>query len=308
MNWNAIARAHYVKPFFDLLRDAHEEHRRHHDPAKIQRCTLLSIKTGGCPEDCAYCPQSAHHRTGLVQEPFVPIAQAKQAIAAAKARGAERFCMGAAWRNPKDGPQFDQVLEMIGEVKKAGMEACVTLGMLSESQATRLKAAGLDAYNHNLDTSREYYPSIIQTRRYDDRLETLKRVARAGISVCCGGILGMGESVDDRLALVAELAALEPQPESVPINLLIPVPGTPLADSTPVDPLELIRLIAVTRLLIPRARIRLSAGREGLSLEAQALAFFAGANSIFLGEKLLTRSNPTPDQDERMLRALGPLS
>jgi biotin synthase len=304
-----LARAftHYAQPLFELMYAAHEVQREHHDPTQIQRCTLLSIKTGGCPEDCAYCPQSAHYQTGLDKEPLLPLAEVTAAIDRAKAAGAERFCMGAAWRSPKSGPEFDRVLAMVRAVKAAGMEACVTLGMLSSDQARELKAAGLDAYNHNLDTSRRHYATIIKTRTYDDRLETLQHVADAGISVCSGGIIGMGEAVEDRLAMVSQLAALTPQPESVPINLLVAVPGTPLADEPPVDSLELVRLVAVTRLLIPRARIRLSAGRTTLSREAQTLAFFAGANSIFLGDKLLTRENPSPDDDEALIRSLGPV-
>lgn len=305
--WHLLAQTHYRKPLFELLHEAHERHRTHHDPLKIQRCTLLSIKTGGCPEDCSYCPQSAHYDTGLERESLLHLEKVKRAIWEAKDQGAERFCMGAAWKNPKEGPEFDRVLDMVREVKSAGMEACVTLGMLSPRQASALKEAGLDAYNHNLDTSREYYPEIISTRTYDDRLNTLREVSRVGISVCSGGILGMGESIADRLSLVAELASLEPQPESVPVNLLIPAKGTPQENAPPVPPLEMVRLVAVIRLLMPASRIRLSAGRATLSTEAQAMAFYAGANSIFLGEKLLTRENPSVSEDEALLRELGPL-
>src|SRR3954467_11596858 len=248
-NLLAQAEALYQQPFMDLLYQAHQVHREHHDPVEIQRCTLLSIKTGGCPEDCGYCPQSAHYDTGLARESLMPVEAVKKAAREARESGAERFCMGAAWRQVKDGPEFDQVLDMVRAVKAEGLEACVTPGMLTPEQASRLKDAGLDAYNHNLDTSRDYYSKIISTRTYDDRLHTLRAVRSAGITVCSGGIIGMGESTDDRCAMLAELAALDPQPESVPINLLIPVEGTPLADSAPVDPLELVRTIAVARLL-----------------------------------------------------------
>lgn len=294
----------YSMPLMDLLYEAHQVHRKFHDPTDIQRCTLLSIKTGGCPENCSYCPQSAHYKTDLEKQALMPLDEVRTAAKNAKAQGAERFCMGAAWRSVKDGPEFDRVLDMIKIVKGENLEACVTLGMLTESQAVRLKEAGLDAYNHNLDTSREYYEKIIQTRTYDDRLNTLRAVRKAGITVCCGGILGMGESVSDRCAMLVELASMDPQPESVPINLLIPVEGTPLQDASPVDPLEFVRTVAVARILMPQSRVRLSAGRISLSKETQVLAFFAGANSIFLGEKLLTRPNPKSDEDETFLRSL----
>jgi biotin synthase len=299
------AAALYALPLMDLLFEAQQAHRRHHPAAEVKRCVLLSIKTGQCPEDCAYCPQSAHYDTGVESHELLDVDAVRRAAQAARAQGAERFCMGAAWRNVKDGPGFDRVLDMVRAVKAEGLEACVTLGMLTGDQARRLKAAGLDAYNHNLDTSREFYPQVITTRDYDDRLQTLHAVAQAGIGVCSGGILGMGESVRDRCALLAELAALDPQPESVPINLLIPIPGTPLADAAPVDPLELVRLVAVARILMPRSRVRLAAGRLNLSREAQVLAFLAGANSIFLGTRLLTRPNPEPDADQALLTALG---
>jgi biotin synthase len=294
----------YALPLFDLLYQAHTTHRAHHDAAEIQRCTLLSIKTGGCPEDCAYCPQSAHYDTGLGKQRLAPLEDVVTAARNARANGAERFCMGAAWREVKDGPQFDRVLDMVRAVKSEGLEACVTLGMLTPEQAMRLKDAGLDAYNHNLDTSREHYGEIITTRTYDDRLRTLRAARAAGIGLCSGGIIGMGESVRDRLAMLVELASLDPPPESVPINLLVPVEGTPLADAPPVDSLELVRLIAVARLLMPRSRVRLSAGRLGLTREAQVLCFFAGANSIFLGDTLLTRPNPEPSADDALLTAL----
>ena len=302
----AQAESLYHLPFMDLLHRAHEVHRAHHNPNDIQRCTLLSIKTGGCPEDCSYCPQSAHYDTGLERESLMPIEDVRVAAKTAKAEGAQRFCMGAAWRQVKDGPEFERVLDMVRAVKAEGLEACVTLGMVTEKQAQRRREAGLDAYNHNLDTSREYYGKIIQTRTYEDRLKTIRAVRQSGISVCSGGILGMGESPADRCAMIAELASWDPQPESVPINLLIPVDGTPLENASPVEPLDLVRTIAVTRILIPKARVRLSAGRVSLSKEAQVLAFYAGANSIFLGEKLLTRDNPTVDTDEALLSSLGP--
>jgi biotin synthase len=290
----AQAQELYALPLTELVFRAQETHRQHHKPAEIQRCTLLSIKTGGCPEDCGYCPQSAHYDTGLARQSLMPVEEVRKAARQARSDGAERFCMGAAWRQVKDGPEFDQVLDMVRAVKAEGLEACVTLGMLKPEQARKLKEAGLDAYNHNLDTSREYYKEIIHTRTYDDRLNTIQAVREAGITVCSGG------------AMLAELAKLGPQPESVPINLLIPVEGTPLASQPPVDPLELVRTIAVARLLMPKTRVRLSAGRVSLTREAQALAFLAGANSIFLGEKLLTRPNPEVDEDEELLAAMGP--
>lgn len=295
----------YRKPLFELIYESHGIHRQFHDENHVQKCSLLSIKTGGCPEDCSYCPQSAHYKTEVKKEGLMDLNEVAAALKDAKSQGAERFCMGAAWREIKDGPQFDQVLEMVRMVKKEGMEACVTLGMLTESQAQRLKEAGLDAYNHNLDTSREFYDKIISTRTYDDRLNTLKHVRKAGMTICSGGILGMGESDRDRCAMLVELASLTPQPESVPINLLIPVEGTPLAESESVDIFDLVRTVAVARILMPKSRVRLSAGRINLTREGQALAFFAGANSIFLGEKLLTRDNPQAAEDEKLLQSLG---
>jgi biotin synthase len=299
------ALAIYNQPFMDLLYEAHVVHRQHHDVGHIQKCTLLSVKTGGCPENCSYCPQSAHYKTQLKNEGLLDLDEVQQAIDAAKEQGAERFCMGAAWREVRDGKQFDQVIEMVKKVKSAGMEACVTLGMLNLEQAQRLKEAGLDAYNHNLDTSREFYDKIIQTRNYDDRLNTIQNVSRAGISVCSGGILGMGENDHDRCAMLVELANLKPQPESVPVNLLIPVEGTPLAQQKPVDPLDMVRVIATARILMPKSRIRLSAGRKDMSRETQTLAYFAGASSIFLGDKLLTRDNPEVVQDQQLFADLG---
>jgi biotin synthase len=300
----AQAEAAYHKPLMELIFEAHEVHRKHHDPTDIQRCTLLSIKTGGCPEDCSYCPQSAHYDTGLEKQRLLPLDDVRQAVKNAKANGAQRFCMGAAWRNVKDGPDFDRVLDMVRIVKEENLEACVTLGMMNLKQAQRLKEAGLDAYNHNLDTSREHYSKVISTRTYDDRLNTLKAAREAGINLCCGGILGLGESVQDRCALLAQLASMDPQPESVPINLLVPIEGTPLGESQVVDPIELVRTVAVARILMPKSRVRLSAGRLSLGKEAQILAFYAGANSIFLGDKLLTSPNPTPDEDTALLSSL----
>ncbi len=297
------ARTLYGLPLLELLFQAHAVHRAHHDPTDIQRCTLLSIKTGGCPEDCGYCPQSARYETGVNREDLLPLERVAAAAHAARAGGAQRFCMGAAWREVKDGAEFDRVLEMVGAVRAEGLEACVTLGMLTPEQARRLKQAGLTAYNHNLDTSREHYGAIITTRTYDDRLRTLRAVREAGITVCSGGILGMGESPADRCSLLAELAALDPQPESVPINMLVAVPGTPLGAAPPLDPLELVRTVAVARILMPAARVRLSAGRLSLTPEAQVLSFYAGANSIFLGDRLLTTPNPAPDEDEKILAA-----
>jgi biotin synthase len=252
----------YHLPLPELMFRAAEVHRTRRDPTDVQRCALLSIKTGGCPEDCGYCSQSAHYKTPVAREPLMAVDEVKVKAREARDRGATRFCMGAAWRSPKDGPEFDAVLDMVREVRSLGMEACVTLGMLSADQAKRLKDAGLTAYNHNLDTSRRYYPEVITTRTYDDRLETLKHVSDAGISVCCGGIVGMGETVDDRLMMLVELANLATPPESVPINCLMPVAGTPLQMAPPVDSIDLVRLIATARIAFPTARVRLSAGRE----------------------------------------------
>lgn len=295
----------YRLPLPELLFRAGQVHREHHDPADIQRCALLSIKTGGCPEDCGYCSQSAHFSTGVEATSLMSVAEVEQRARQAKERGATRFCMGAAWRGPRDGPQFEQVLEMVRTVRALDMEACVTLGMLTDEQAERLHEAGLTAYNHNLDTSRRHYDRVITTRGYDDRLATLRAVRRAGIAVCCGGILGMNETEEDRLLLLAELAALESPPESIPINCLVPIPGTPLENAPPVDSLELVRLIATTRIAFPQARVRLSAGRDRMSRELQVLCFLAGANSVFFGEKLLTAPNPDASDDARMFRAMG---
>jgi biotin synthase len=295
----------YDLPLPDLLWRAQEVHRAHHDPADVQRCALLSIKTGGCPEDCGYCAQSAHYATTVQTEPLLDVAQVRQRAEQAKQLGATRFCMGAAWRAVKDGPQFERVLEMVRVVRGMDMEACVTLGMLTDDQAQRLHEAGLTAYNHNLDTSRRHYPNIVSTRTYDERLDTLRAVQHAGIAVCCGGILGMGENEEDRLLLLAELTALEPAPESIPINCLVPIAGTPLEQAVPVDAIELVRLVATTRLVFPQARVRLSAGRDRMSRELQVLCFLAGANSIFFGEKLLTAGNPSASEDAKLFRAMG---
>ncbi|HSU40548.1 MAG TPA: biotin synthase BioB [Polyangiaceae bacterium] len=298
-------RAIHDAPLFELLDRARAVHRQFHVENEVQLCTLLSVKTGGCPEDCSYCSQSSHHETSVKGESMLPVNEVIERARAAKARGATRFCMGAAWREPKEGPNFERVLEMVRGVKDVGLEACVTLGMLTDSQAERLKAAGLDAYNHNLDTSRTHYRSIITTRTFDDRLATLRRVRNAGITVCSGGIIGMGESVDDRCSMLIELASLAPHPESVPINALVRVEGTPLAAMPPVDPLELVRLIATARIMMPKTRVRLSAGRAELGREAQLLALYAGANSIFYGEQLLTTPNPGEDADTELIRAAG---
>ena len=295
----------YHLPLTELLFRAQTVHRQHHDPVSVQRCTLLSIKTGGCPEDCAYCSQSAHYETAVGREGLMDRDAVLSAARDAKANGSTRFCMGAAWREVHDGEAFESVLHMVRDVAALGMEVCTTLGMLTAGQAQRLKTAGLTAYNHNLDTSPEYYPRIVTTRTYQDRLDTLRHVQDAGLSVCCGGIIGMGESPRDRCALLAQLGRLNPHPESLPVNLLVRTAGTPLADAGEVDPIELVRTIACARLVAPRARVRLSAGRLALSDEAQALCFVAGANSIFSGEKLLTSPNPTVNADRQLMDRLG---
>jgi biotin synthase len=298
-------RAIHDLPLPSLLYRAQTVHRAHHAEDEVQLCTLLSVKTGGCPEDCGYCPQSAHHEGGVSAEKSLDVGEVLTAARTAQAAGATRFCMGAAWREVKDGPAFDNVVEMVRGVSGMGMEACCTLGMLTGAQARRLKEAGLHAYNHNLDTSRRHYRSIISTRTYDDRLATIDNVRKAGITVCSGGIIGMGESIDDRCEMLRTLAELDPQPESVPINTLVAVEGTPLADAAPIDPLELVRMIATARILMPKTRVRLSAGRMSLSHEAQLLCFMAGANSIFYGDKLLTTGNPDVDDDQALLRKAG---
>ncbi|HEY4158503.1 MAG TPA: biotin synthase BioB [Polyangiaceae bacterium] len=292
-------------PLFELIDRARRMHLAHHLAEKVQLCTLLSVKTGGCPEDCAYCPQSSHYETPVKGEAMLKVDEVLAAAKTAREHGATRFCMGAAWREVKDGPAFERVLEMVRGVKGLGLEACVTLGMLNEEQAARLKEAGLDAYNHNLDTSREHYRSIISTRGYDDRLRTLQNVRKAGITVCSGGIIGMGESIDDRCGMLLELARLEPHPESVPVNALVRVEGTPLEALEPIDPLELVRMVATARVLMPRSKVRLSAGRTELPREAQLMCLYAGANSIFYGDKLLTTPNPDVDEDEDLIRVAG---
>lgn len=301
----AEARALHDLPLFELMDRSREVHLQHHKRSEVQLCTLLSVKTGGCPEDCGYCSQSSHHESKLKGEAMMKVDEVLAAARRAKDAGATRFCMGAAWREVKDGQAFDRVVDMVKGVKEIGLEACVTLGMLTDDQARRLKEAGLDAYNHNLDTSRKHYKSIVSTRTYDDRLRTLKNVRSAGITVCSGGIIGMGESIDDRCALLVELASLDPHPESVPVNALVPIEGTPLGALPPVEPLELVRMIAVARILMPKSRVRLSAGRTTLSREAQLLCLYAGANSIFYGDRLLTTPNPGPDGDSELLRAAG---
>jgi biotin synthase len=295
----------WATPLLELVHRAAAVHREHHDPGEVQCSALLSIKTGACPEDCAYCPQSAHYATNLERERLLELGRVREAARRAQAAGADRFCMGAAWREAKDGADFDRVLEMVREVKALGLETCATLGMLTPNQADRLRDAGLDYYNHNLDTSREHYPRIVSTRTYDERLATLRAVRESGMKVCCGGILGMGEAESDRVGLLLELARMRPQPESVPINALVPVPGTPLGDRPPLRWDEMARAVAVARILMPRARVRLSAGREQLGEAAQAICLLAGANSIFLGERLLTTPNPDPDEDRAFLARLG---
>lgn len=295
------------KPLMDLLYEAQTVHRAHHENNTIQLASLLSIKTGGCPEDCGYCPQSAHHakETGLKKEPLMPVNDVLTSAQKAKDAGASRFCMGAAWRQVKDGPGFDQVLEMVRGVDSLGMESCVTLGMLNQDQADELKKAGLTAYNHNLDTSPEFYSHIISTRTFQERLDTLDCVRKAGITICSGGIIGMGESNYDRARMLQILANLDPHPESVPINALVAVPGTPLASRPPVDLIEMVRMIATARIIMPRSRVRLSAGRKCFPKEAQILCLMAGANSIFYGEKLLTTGNNDADEDIALIREAG---
>ena len=297
-------RALFALPFPELVFQAQSVHRRHFDPAEVQVSTLLSIKTGGCPEDCAYCPQSVRYDTGLEREALLAIEEVVERASAARAAGATRFCMGAAYRSPKDR-DLAVVTEMVRRVRGLGLETCATLGMLTPDQALALKEAGLDYYNHNLDTSEDFYGKIISTRTYQDRLDTLEAVRNAGINVCCGGILGMGEGAEDRAALLHTLATLPEHPQSVPINQLVQVAGTPLAGSAPLDPFDFVRAIAVARILMPRAHVRLSAGRSEMSDELQALCFLAGANSIFYGEKLLTTGNPDVAADQALFARLG---
>ncbi|OJY44590.1 MAG: biotin synthase BioB [Rhizobiales bacterium 64-17] len=297
-------RALFALPFPDLMFQAQSVHRMYFDPAEVQISTLLSIKTGGCPEDCAYCPQAAQYDTGVKAEKLMAVEAVLEEARAAKAGGATRFCMGAAWRSPKDR-DMDKVCAMIEGVKALGMETCVTLGMLSGPQTLRLKEAGLDYYNHNIDTSPEYYGDIITTRTFQDRLDTLERVRSAGINVCCGGIVGMGEKPDDRVGMIHALATMPEHPQSVPINMLVQVEGTPVSHGQQFDPLDFVRTIAVARITMPRSMVRLSAGREEMTEETQTLCFLAGANSIFYGPKLLTTPNPGRDKDMALLDKLG---
>lgn len=291
-------------PLNDLLYTAHTQHRMHFNPNEIQLSTLLNIKSGGCPEDCAYCPQSVRYDTGIEQSALMDIDKVRESAENARSHGATRFCMGAAWRSPKE-KDFQKVLEMVTTVKSLGLESCATLGMLSRDQAQRLKQAGLDYYNHNLDTSPDYYRDIISTRQYQDRLDTLSHVRDAGLNVCCGGIIGMGEDTQDRAGLLVTLANMEKHPESVPVNMLVRVEGTPLNDADPVDPLDIVKTIAVARIMMPASWLRLSAGRNEMSAEVQALCFFAGANSVFFGERLLTTDNPEQERDLKLFRQLG---
>tara|TARA_Y100000588_G_C14178906_1_gene892688 strand:+ start:350 stop:1321 length:972 start_codon:yes stop_codon:yes gene_type:complete len=295
--------SYYELPFFELINQAFQIHKQHFDIQEMEYCTLASIKTGACPEDCAYCPQSGHYNTGLKKEKLLDVERVLHDARQAKAKGAKRFCMGAAWRTPPK-KDFPKILEMIQAVKALGLETCVTLGMLDNEQAQELKKAGLDFYNHNLDTSFNFYSTIIQTRSYQDRIETIKCVSEAGINVCCGGILGMGEEREDRIELLLALYDLPQHPKSIPINKLIPIKGTPLEHAEEIDSFEFIRTIAVTRIMFPKTKIRLSAGRENMSEEFQAWCFMAGANSIFIGEQLLTAKNPDAEHDVRLLKKL----
>jgi biotin synthase len=304
-DWNREeVRGIYNQPLMEAVFAAQTIHRQYFEPGEVQLCQLLSIKTGGCPEDCAYCPQSAHYDTGLGRENLLSLDHVLKTAREAREQGVTRFCMGAAWRQVTDGPEFESVIEMVRGVSSLGLEVCCTLGMLNESQARRLADAGLHAYNHNLDTSAEFYEEIITTRNYEARLQTLEHVRKAGITVCCGGIIGMGESDEDRIGLLHQLATLQPHPESVPINMLVRVQGTPLESAEPVDPLVLVRTIAAARTLMPASRVRLSAGRRSLTREAITLCFMAGANSIFVGDRLLTTPNPSRDDDDLLLQDL----
>jgi biotin synthase len=296
----------YHQPLFDLISQSRAVHLEHWTGEEVQRCSLLSIKTGGCSEDCAYCAQSSHYSTGIEREELLSIETIAAAAKRARTQGATRFCMGAAWRGVRDGSEkFERVLEIVREVSRLDMEVCVTLGEIGPAEARKLKTAGVTAYNHNIDTSPEFYPEIVSTHTFNDRLNTIAAVQESGMSVCCGGIIGMGESENDRLRMLEVLSNFDPPPESVPINCLMAMPGTPLADQPPVDIFELVRLIAVTRIALPKARVRLAAGRTRISREGQALCFFAGANSIFFGDKLLTAKNPEVDVDLGLLRELG---
>ncbi|MDT8414972.1 MAG: biotin synthase BioB [Flavobacteriaceae bacterium] len=295
----------YNKPLMELLYEAATVHRQFHDPNKVQVSTLISIKTGGCPEDCGYCPQAARYHTNLETNDLMSVTQVKAMALRAKSNGSSRVCMGAAWRNVKDGEDFEQVLEMVRTINKLEMEVCCTLGMITENQAKRLAEAGLYAYNHNIDSSEEYYKEVISTRGFDDRLQTIANVRKTNVTVCSGGIIGMGESVADRCAMLRTLANMSPQPESVPINALVAVEGTPMEDQQPVEIWEMIRMVAVTRIAMPLTQVRLSAGRKDMSHEGQAMCFFAGANSIFAGDKLLTTPNPNVDDDMKLFAKLG---
>ena len=295
----------YNKPFMELLYEAATVHREHHDPNTVQVSTLLSIKTGGCPEDCGYCPQAARYHTDLEGNDLMSVNQVKAQALRAKASGSSRVCMGAAWRNVKDGEEFNNVLEMVRTINKLDMEVCCTLGMLTENQAQRLAEAGLYAYNHNLDSSEEYYKEVISTRGYQDRLDTIDNVRKTNVTVCSGGIIGMGETIGDRAGMLVALSTLNPQPESVPINALVPVEGTPLEEQEPVPIWDMVRMVATTRIVMPETQVRLSAGRTQMSREGQTMCFFAGANSIFAGDKLLTTPNPDVHEDMEMFRELG---
>ncbi|MBC7524087.1 MAG: biotin synthase BioB [Flavobacterium sp.] len=295
----------YNKPMMDLLYEASTIHRENHNPNVVQVSTLLSIKTGGCPEDCGYCPQAARYHTNIEGNDLMTVSQVKAQALRAKSSGSSRVCMGAAWRNVKDGPEFDQVLEMVRTINKLDMEVCCTLGMITENQAKRLAEAGLYAYNHNLDTSEEYYKEVISTRGFQDRIDTIENVRKTNVTVCSGGIIGMGESIADRGGMLVALSSLNPQPESVPINALVAVEGTPLEEEKPVEIWEMIRMVATTRIVMPNTQVRLSAGRTNMSREGQAMCFFAGANSIFAGDKLLTTPNPDVEDDMKMFELLG---
>lgn len=295
----------YNQPLMELLYQAASVHREYHDPNTVQVSTLLSIKTGGCPEDCGYCPQAARYHTDIQGNDLMTVPHVKAQALRAKAAGSSRVCMGAAWRNVKDGPEFDQVLEMVRTINKLDMEVCCTLGMVTENQAQRLAEAGLYAYNHNLDTSEEYYKEVISTRGYEDRLETIGNVRKTNVTVCSGGIIGMGEKVEDRAGMLVALSTLNPQPESVPINALVAVEGTPMEEQEPVEIWDMIRMVATARIVMPQTQVRLSAGRTQMSREGQAMCFFAGANSIFAGDKLLTTPNPDVNEDMAMFEKLG---
>ena len=295
----------YNQPMMDLLFNSATIHREYHNPNVVQVSTLLSIKTGGCPEDCGYCPQAARYHTDIEGNDLMSVSQVKAQALRAKSSGSSRVCMGAAWRNVKDGPEFDQVLEMVRTINKLDMEVCCTLGMITENQAQRLAEAGLYAYNHNLDTSEEYYKEVISTRGFEDRIQTIQNVRKTNVTVCSGGIIGMGESINDRAGMLLALSTLNPQPESVPINALVAVDGTPLEDQKPVEIWEMIRMVATTRIVMPNTQVRLSAGRTNMSREGQAMCFFAGANSIFAGDKLLTTPNPDVEDDMKMFELLG---